>query len=252
MKILIIGAHPTDIVDLAGGTALLHSRNGDEVIGCAVTNGIYSHVVGLETDSRDEMKKWKTIKKMETKEACAEVGINTVAFLNLADEPLVTNKPNIEKIRDIICRTKPDTIITHHPNEYAHWDHAEAGKMVCRAIKGAIKYPSKQKHYVPNVYFFGVQSRPESARIGFNPLPPTVLVDVTEVMQTKLAALFNFASQGLNDMDALWRRADSFESETGRADGIRYAEAFISYYPIKKKLLPESINTSFYTNKEVS
>jgi len=252
LKILAIGAHPTDIIDLAGGTLYKHSENGDKIVGCVATNGVYSHIKGATSMSREDAKKYKKLKKEELKEAGKILGINQFEFLNLLDEPLVTNKANIEAIADVIRKHKPHTIITHHPNEYAHWDHAEIGKCVCRAIKSAIKYPSPDQHYTPNVYFYGVQFRPEMARIGVTPVPPTVLVDITNVIEHKKAALYEFKLQGLDNMDMLQTRVDSFESEQGRAEGIKYSEAFISYYPLKANLLPKSINTSFYTNKETN
>ena len=252
MRILAIGAHPTDIIDLAGGALYKHFENGDKITACVATNGVFSHIKGATSMSRENAKKYKRLKKEEFKKAGKIVGIKNFEFLDLLDEPLVTNKATVEKIADIIRKHKPHTIISHHPNEYAHWDHAEMGKSVCRAIKSAIKYPSPDQHYVPNVYFYGVQFRPEMARIGFNPVPPTILVDITNVIQKKKDALFEFKLQGLDNVEMLQTRVDSFESETGRADGLKYSEAFISYYPLKTNLLPKSINTSFYTNKETN
>ena len=46
MRILFIGAHPADIVDLAGGTIANHVNAGDEVFTMAVTSGLYSHQLG--------------------------------------------------------------------------------------------------------------------------------------------------------------------------------------------------------------
>ena len=247
MKIMIIGAHPADGVDLAGGTVCLHSQKGDEVIGVALTSGIHSHTIDSMTDYKAG--ELREIKQLEFKNAWGVLGVGETCLLGFRDEPLTATFAPILDIVELIRKHRPDMVITHHPNEYAHWDHSACGQMVCRALKSAVKLEGN-KHWVNTVYFFGVQFRPETIRIGALPQPPDVLVDISEVISSKVNAMLYFESQGHNDINAMWSRMNSFESEMGRADGLKYSEGFILYYPLKVKLLPKNEMGGFYNIKE--
>jgi len=248
MTILCIGAHPADSVDLAGGTLYQHRKQGGEVWFVTMTTGERSHVM-----NDYEIKGMNVVsdKKLEFEKSAITLGIdsNNTIFWHNSDEPFIMTPRMVEELVSLIRRLKPDTVITHHPNEYAHWDHAECGKLVCRSLKSAMKLPGK-KYWVPTVYFFGVQFRPENARIGVVPQSPDVLIDISDVIGTKIKALMCFESQGYNDRDMLLDRVDSFESEMGRADGLRYSEGFILYHPLKRKLLPVNLAGGFYNNKK--
>ena len=177
--------------------------------------------------------------------------IKKLFFMGLQDEPFIMNRECIISMVEFIRAFQPQVLMTHHPNEYAHWDHAETGRMVCRALKGAIKRPGGEKWWVENVYFFGVHFRPESARVGVALQAPNILVDVTDSLDKKLKAMCCYKSQGLDDEKAMMERFNSAEREVGRPDGLKYAEGFISYYPLKEKLLPTStINARFYHRKK--
>ncbi len=245
MRMMIVGAHPADAIDLAGGTIINHFMQGNEIFVLSVTDGVRSHNnianMGIVEKGRELCNAVSILI-----DADVLVAIKSVDFMGMADEPFIYGADDEIALINRIRKTKPDILITHHPNEYAHWDHAEVGKMVCRALKGAIKL-SGNKWWVPNVYFFATQFRPETARLGYMPRPPDVLIDIKEVVGKKVKAMCCFKSQGLGNEHAMWNRMNSMESEMGRADGLEYAEGFISYYPLKENLLPvSSINKSFY------
>jgi len=240
---MVVGAHPADAVDCTGGTIAQHAGMGDEINIVTVTDGLDSHSKGTCTmeDKRDEV--YESLSKLIS----LSVSLRLL-FMGLKDEPFMARRSNVIYLVELIRQYRPDILITHHPNEYAHWDHAEVGKMVCRALKGAIKRPGDDKWWVNNVYFFATQFRPETARIGYTPQPPNVLIDISESVGKKVKAMCCFKSQGHDDEEAMWRRMNSMEKEMGRADGLEYAEGFISYYPAKEKVLPmSSINAGFYS-----
>ena len=247
MKILCIGAHPADCTDLAGGTLMKHSREGDTIITATMTDGIYSH------GSREPIKEIRALKRSEFHKSSELLGAVDAYCFGYQDEPF---SPNLSMaIRDLakfIAEQAPDVVITHHPNEFAHWDHAETGKTVCRALKTAIKFPwlHQDNHWVPTVYFFAVAYRPEATRIGVNVQAPSILIDIEGVVADKVVAMMCFASQGHNDSDKMWQRMDSYESEMGRADGLRYSEGFIQYYPLKRNLLEVNHDQGFYGEKK--
>lgn len=248
MKILVIGAHPADPIDLAGGTILKHAGNDDNIFVCSVTDGIRSHV--LVDDGIVGDHELVQMKRDELEDALEYLSSRAnVRFLGQFDEPLVDPQGVIvRQIANMIREIKPDIVITHHPNEYAHWDHANCGIAVCRALKTAIKLPGDNKWGTPMVYFFATQFRPESARIGYIPQAPDLLIALSaDDVMIKARAMTCFKSQGLDNMGLMIQRMNSMESEMGRADGLRYSEGFTFYYPLKKSLLLPNAAISFYT-----
>ena len=246
MKILVVGAHPADPIDLAGGTIAMQSNLMLDEVGIAsMTDGMNSH---SNSDSWEE--RGKKIKEFE--KAANTVGSTVVKRFSYSDEPLVLDERKVEEMIKFIRFYKPDMVITHHPNEFAHWDHAETGKIVCRALKGAMKrMPAEGRHWVPMVYFFAVHFRPESARLGVQIQPPDLLVDIGQVVHTKVDALMCYESQGHNDREAMMKRMNSYESEMGRADGLDYSEGFIFYYPLKRAALEANFDGGFYNKKQI-
>jgi len=253
MKILAIGAHPADCIDLAGGTLCKHAEAGDSVHIISVTDGLGIHGDYEEKiDASIKYFKCRNIKRLELDFAARVLGIDTCMFLNKSDEPLLESVNIIHGLADAIRKVKPNIVLSHHPNEYSHWDHATCGKMVCRALKAATRFYDtdiKERWYVPAAYFYAVQFRPETERIGYVPQAPTVLVDIEDVIDKKIDAMAEFKSQGITK-EYMQERVKSFEGEMGRADGLKYSEGFISYYPQKTDLLPTNKPISFYTKKE--
>ena len=245
MRLMIVGAHPADAVDLAGGIIAQHAGMGDEISVVIVTDGMDSHTKGISSfgEKRDEV--CAALSNLTN-----SVVLTKFLFMGLKDESFIPVRNNIISLVELIRQCQPDILITHHPNEYAHWDHAEVGKMVCRALKGAIKRPGNDKWWINNVYFFASQFRPEVERIGYVPQAPDVLIDITASIEKKIKAMCCFKSQGHDNEGVMRERMNSFEREMGRADGLSYAEGFISYYPLKMRILPVStFNQGFY-NKD--
>jgi LmbE family N-acetylglucosaminyl deacetylase len=251
-KVLVIGAHPADPIDLAGGTAYQMRRGGCNVYALSLTNGVNSHSTALKDKNESEIDE---IKKHEFIDACEILDIVPQFFeyivMSRQDEPLIIDRSSVQFLASSIRTIRPDIVITHHPNEFAHWDHSSCGEIVCRALKAAIKLPNyaviknNDPWYVPTVYFFAVQFRPEVGRLGIVPQPPDVLVDIEESIFKKAQAMACFKSQGIT-MESMEKRLKSFEGEMGRADGLNYAEGFSLYYPLKRKNLPVNRDKGFY------
>lgn len=236
MKILVIGAHPADPFDLAGGTIYIHaSDNNDEVTVYSITYGLRSHSEEyLDINRKDD----------ELRIACSLLNVYDVSILGYLDEPYICNSLHVGSLALMIANLKPDVVITHHPNEYAHWDHSETGKLVCRALKASVKMHG---YWVPTVYFFAVQFRPEVVRLGYIPQAPDILIDIGPFLDKKAEALRCFKSQGHDKVD--WqKRFNSMESEMGRADGIKYSEGFSLYYPLKRNFLEVNSYGGFYNS----
>ncbi|MBW8001715.1 MAG: hypothetical protein FVQ80_06795 [Planctomycetes bacterium] len=238
-KLLVIGAHPADPFDLAGGTIYQFNNLKQSTTILSITDGTRSHF-DESFDVGDVSK--AVIKRREFSQASCLVGAcGKSTVFSYPDEPLKESYSScIDQLVRYIRNIKPSIVITHHPNEYSHWDHAACGRSVCRALKAAKKLEG-EKHWVPMVYFFGVQFRPETVRIGLIPQAPDLLINLEKkTVVKKIETMLCFKSQGMTKAKLI-QRMNSFEGETGRADGLRWSESFTFYYPLKR-------NTLLYNN----
>lgn len=253
--VMAISCHPADAVDLAGGTLYNHIQNGDRVVIINLTHGAYSHAALQYDESKSkyssEEKMYEAIievKHQESVRAADCVGVKEVINLGHDDEPLMLSREIVWEMAELIRKYKPDILITHHPNEYTHEDHSTCGWIMIKALKAAQKfYPGSilPHHSVPAVYFFGVQSRPRHFKLAYLPLAADVLIDIENAVEAKIKAFCEIHSQK-NTESVARNRLNSMEKETGRIEGLLYAESFISFYPIKAGLLPTNIDASFY------
>lgn len=253
--VMAVGGHPADVIDLAGGTLFNHVQNGDRVIIVNMSHGAYSHAALLYEEMKGKYASEKEVYQaiIEEKHREAEVGANLlgvteVVNLGYDDEPLEMSRERILEMAEMIREYKPDIVITHHPNEFTHEDHSVCGWIVVKALKAAIKfYPgsSRPKHFVPAVYFFGIQFLSKQVRLGYLALSHDVLVDIEAAVETKVKAFCALRSQK-NTEKVARERINSLERENGRLDGLSFAESFISYYPYKTSLLPVNSEKSWY------
>jgi len=254
MRLLFIGAHPADLIDLAAGTMLNHINAGDEVFTVAATIGLYSHPLADNRMSQDDPDFFKE-KIEESKVALNVLGIpsencNWIA----ADDGLFINDDKQEilfNLAEIIRRIKPDVLITHHPAESHHPNHAVIGQWTMEASVGAARFISwdtigMPRHSVSNIFFYGYQFHPNMVKLGKNVVPPDVVVDITEAIEKKAEAFVSMPSQ-YNTQNVVWSRLNSFEKESGRQYGFEYAETFISYQPCRTTLLPDFGSANFQT-----
>lgn len=257
--IMGIGGHPADVVDLAGGTIYNHVQQGDRAIIVNMTHGAYSHAALLYDEFKGkyatEEELYQAIveeKSYEAVEAAKCLGVTQTINLGYDDEPLQETVDRVRTMAEMIREFKPDIVITHHPNEFTHEDHSVCGWIVVKALKAAVKfYPGSkfEQHFVPAVYFFGIQLLSKQGRLGYQCLPHDVLVDIESAVEPKIKALSAIRSQKNTEKSAR-DRLNSLERENGRLDGLLYSESFISFYPYKTQLLPANIKSSWYQLQE--
>jgi len=253
--VMAVSCHPADAVDLAGGTLYNHVQNGDRVVIVNMTHGAYSHAALQYDNSKSEYSSEEELYKAiievkhdEAIKAASCVGVREVINLGYDDEPLIISREHIWGMAEMIREYKPEILITHHPNEYTHEDHSTCGWAMIKALKAAQRYYPGSKlpqHFVPAVYFFGVQSRPRHFKLAYLTLAADVLVDIENAVEAKIKAFCEIYSQKNNESVAR-DRLNSMERETGRIEGLLYAESFISFYPLKVGVLPTNVDASFY------
>ncbi len=245
LRILSIGAHPADIFDQCGGTMAHHTARGDWV-GCVVlTHGarVHDKVISDSMHGRETIPEASVLKEMieersdvkaeEVRRACRLLGVEDLYFFGADDAILLVTPELVRRLARLLRELRPNVILTHYPKEGdgVAQPHAVAGQIVLHAIQfGASVDPGDRNPATKaaQVFFFGtgaaaVPSDVWSARLGvYN----DVLIEITDVVDKKLAALDCLESQGYGGAYAR-KRIETSDGAFGVGGRVAYAEGFI-------------------------
>jgi len=184
LKILVIGAHPDDCDALAGGTAALWIKRGDQVRFVSLTSGNAGHHTMKPKELAER-------RRAEAKRAGAIIGVE-YDVLDLDDGRLEPSVERREEVIRLIRRHAPDLVLTHRPNDY-HPDHRYTAVLVQDSsymVTVPLICPDTPHLRVNPViaYFADDFTRP-------NAFTADVAVDVDSVMDLKWAMLHSHVSQ---------------------------------------------------------
>lgn len=183
-RIIMIGAHPDDCDQDGGGTAIVLSQMGHEVMFLSVTNGDAGH---------QQMKGEALAKRRlaEAKEAGKRFGVRYDVLDNHDGQLMPTLDVRMQIIKKI-REWNADIVIAPRPNDY-HPDHRYTGVLVQDAAymvavpNIASSTPAVTKNPV-FLYFQDGFVRP-------NPFRPDIVVDITPVYAQKINAMAAHESQ---------------------------------------------------------
>lgn len=256
LRILSIGAHPADIFDQSGGAMAHHVGRGDWV-GCVVlTHGarIHDKVISDEMSHRSEvpagdelaalMAERADVKSEEVRAACRILGVEEVVFFGADDAVLLVTDEAVRRLARVLRQLRPDVILTHYPKEGDGLTnpHAIAGQITLHAIHLAASVDPGDRnppHRIAQVFFFGtgaagIRGSLWSSTGGYY---NDVIIDITDVVDKKLAALDCLVSQGYGGAYAR-KRIETSDGAFGRAGGAAYGEGFIKMNPETHYFLP--------------
>jgi LmbE family N-acetylglucosaminyl deacetylase len=184
LRVIVIGAHPDDCDQDAGGTAILFAQAGYAVKFVAVTNGDAGH----QSEGGGMLAKRRFA---EAQEAGKRFGV-TYDVLDNHDGELV---PSLDVRLQVIRKIREwnaDIVLAPRPNDY-HPDHRYTGVLVQDAAymvavpNVAAETPPLKKNPV-FLYTQDFFQRP-------NPFRPDVAIDISSVYDQKIHALDAHASQ---------------------------------------------------------
>lgn len=260
LNLLIVGGHPADAFDNAGGTLCHHAERGDNVTALVLTHGMRVHdvVVAEELRMRQKAPDPETlahmiqermeVKHQEVREACQIMGFTDVRFLTYEDSILTLREDIIQEIAKVIRDVKPDIIITHYPfdNGGVTDHHAITGQLVLNAITSAANlWPEDPNppHRVAQVFFMGIPTGVfrGTCLAGETRCFPDVYIDITDVIERKVRAIDKLVSQQYSGAYAR-KRVEAVDGHAGFFMRVSYAEPFITYYPEILDYLPVSQN----------
>lgn len=204
-KVLVIGAHPDDAETGCGGTIILLSHAGYEVVSCCLTRG----EAGINGKSHKEAAQIRT---QEAKKAGEIMGAR-VEFLSQIDGNCEITGKRYTEMYEFIEKENPDVVITHWPID-GHRDHR-----ICSLLVYDAWLKCKRQFAL---YYFEVESGQQTQHFF-----PSDFVNIEPVLKEKHLACYAHESQHMDDVYKLFHA--TMEKFRGIQAGYNYAEAFVKH-----------------------
>lgn len=187
-RVLAIGAHPDDIEFGCGATLAKWSAAGAEVHLLVLTDGSKG-----TWDADADTAALVATRQLEQQVAANTLGAAGVVYLGAVDGELENDAETRRHVCGVIRDVRPDVVLGHDPwKRYRlHPDHRRAGDVTIESIVAA-----RDPHFFPG---HGDPHRP-SALVLFEPEFVDHVEDVTEHLDTKVAALLAHRSQWRSTM----------------------------------------------------
>ncbi len=226
-RVLAIGAHPDDIDFCAGGTLARWVGSGSTVSYCVVTDG---DAGGHDRSvARAAM---PSIRRDEQRAAATTIGASEVVFLGYRDGSLAVTCELRRDLARVIRRFRPDAIVCQSPQrnwlarvQANHPDHLAVGEATLCAV-----YPDARNPFAyPELLEEGLEPYHVPAVWIANPMYPNRVVDVTDTLGAKVAALAQHESQlpaGAEQMERHVRGDAERVADTTALGAGRMGEAF--------------------------
>jgi 4-oxalomesaconate hydratase len=221
---MVIGAHSADFVWRAGGAVAVATSAGGDASVIALSYGERGESGELWAEAGQTIERVKKVRRGEAERAAAALGAE-FHCLDLGDYPLEIDGEALRLISDRIREFAPDVLITHTDTDPFNPDHPVAFTAVSRArtLAAGAGVPSAFATVKPPELFLFEPHQPELCNFT-----PTTFVDITPVMDKKVAAMAEMKAQRyLHSYYA--ERADHRGNHARRSSGdqqIRQAEAF--------------------------
>jgi 4-oxalomesaconate hydratase len=225
----VIGAHSADFVWRAGGAIAKAVELGGTAEVVALSYGERGESGELWKQEGQTVENVKALRHAEAEAAAAHLGA-TFRCLDLGDYPLLIDGDQLLAIADVIRAFAPDVLITHTDTDPFNPDHPVAHAVVDRArgLAAGAGVPSAFGTVRPPALFLFEPHQPELCNFT-----PTVHVDITSVIDKKLAAMAEMKAQAyLQTYYA--QRAEQRGNHARRASGdqdVRHAESFQRVIP---------------------
>ena len=168
------------------------------------------------------------IREREQRAAADVLGVKSVTFLGEPDGLLEANPRTRKKVTREIRRLRPDVLVAPDPSRLwfspgyiNHWDHKQAGLLALTAVMPdaptrvmfqELEDEGLEPFEIPNLYLGGNE--------------PDAYVDITDTIETKIAALAQHVSEE-GEAAAPWVRERA--RVLGEEAGVEYAEAFKAF-----------------------
>ena len=226
-RALVVCAHPDDVDFGAAGTVAAWTDAGIDVSYCLVTDG---DAGGFDPAvPRSEI---GPIRRAEQTAAAKEVGVTDLHWLGFPDGYLTVTLELRKAIARVIRQVRPQRVVTQSPDRNylrvfaSHPDHLAAGEATMCAV-----YPdARNEFWMPDLVADEGLAPWSVSEVWLMSAPePNRFVDVTSVIDRKIAALRRHVSQN-TDTDEMADRIKGWLSMRAEDAGMpagTYAESFL-------------------------
>jgi LmbE family N-acetylglucosaminyl deacetylase len=223
-SVLAVYGHPDDPEISAGGTLARWAKGGAVVWLLICTRG--------EKGSQDPAQDPEVLARLrveETDKAAQMLGVAAHFHLGYGDGELEDNRELRARIVEFVRRLQPEVVVCPDPTAvffgdryYNHSDHRVTGWATLDAVAPSAGNP----HYFPEQLREGLTVHNVSAVYLSGTLEPNCWVDIGDVIDTKIDALFCHESQLIQTGEWFREFLRERAEEAGRRIGVRYAEGF--------------------------
>jgi 4-oxalomesaconate hydratase len=226
---LVVGAHSADYIWRAGGAVALYAKRGWRITVVCLSFGEKGESQKLWKDPSMTLERVKKERRGEAERAGEILGVHEMVFFDLGDYPLRTNVESLERLADIYQEIRPEWVLTHSQEDPYNFDHPEATRLAQEARVVA------QAH----------GRRGARAAIGAAPVflfephqteqcnwKPQLILDITEVWETKRKAFETMAAQ-----EHLWEYYTRVALQRGM-QGARNSERKMTYGEAYQRVFP--------------
>lgn len=226
---LVVSAHSADFVWRAGGAIALYASRGYKVIIVCLSYGERGESAKLWKQDGYTLEKVKAERRSEAESAAGILGGEAV-FFDLGDYPMRVPDEALYRLVDIYREHHPEFVLSHSLHDPYNFDHPLATHVAqeARIIAQAWGHnPGEKVLGAPGVFLFEPH-QPEQC--GWQ---PQVILDISEVWETKLEAIKAMAGQ-----EHLWeyytrvalQRGVQGKRNSGRQ--MTYGEAYQRIFPL--------------------
>lgn len=205
---LFIGAHPDDESSVMG--LLLKAKAAGKRTGVVIlTKGESGGFASKDTRVK------------ELKKASEVLGLDVCVNLDFPDAGVTFSDETVQGIIPILVEHQPKVIITLHPDDY-HPDHRAVSQSVDKAtfVAGLKKHMGEKTWHPEQVLYVSLDQKTNSRR-------PDIIVDITEVYETKKEAVGAYVSQEI--LPFLEKHATYY----GGLGGFSYGEGYYIKQPLR-------------------
>lgn len=221
---LAVYGHPDDPEISAGGTLARWAAAGADVWVVVCTKGEKG-----SSDPAQDPEELARIRVEETDKSAQLLGLAGHYHLGYPDGELEDGRRLRNSLVELVRSLRPEVIVCPDPTAvffgdryYNHSDHRVTGWATLDAVAPAAGNP----HYFPDQLREGLAIHQVSAVYLSGTLEANCWVDITDVIDTKIDALFCHASQLVETGEWFREFLRERAEEAGRQIGVRYAEGF--------------------------
>lgn len=230
-KMLVVSAHPGDVLWRCSGAIAKHVQLGGEVDIVVVTFGTGGEANEL-LKSGMSIAEAKALRTRDITHAAEILGVSRIELWDMQDYRFEITQDKIIKLAKFMRESKPDLILTHHGVDILNPDHGKMLEYVNMSLEVATGHGVEIEGTEP-----GLDRAPifcfEPHDSESNGFVPNLFVDISDVIEIKKAAMATFElKKPLAESYVERARYRAVNARSFGRKGCKYAEAYQAIYPI--------------------